>query len=218
MRLIKSLLAAILAAMMTATAGSGITHLFNKAEDTHILASIADALFVNTAYAQEHEDAKDDTLQDANQTFTTSLNTSTPSTVIDETNLPTPQNTPSQSPQQKDAGESVYVDILIDLVPVSGQDINYEKILGLTDDEIKILIEGKKMTIWDIAQRLGKARLLEDAYYSIYPARIIELLEQNTISQEMADLLIVQANKDVSRHRNTSIEIMMEKMLPTNEN
>lgn len=218
MRLIKSLFVAILATIMTATAGSALTHLFNEAEDADTLSTMINAIFANTAYAQEQEENKNDTPLDANHTFTTSLNTYTPSSsVIDDSNLPTPLNNSSQSPEQEGQSSSVYVDILSGLVPISGHDMNYEKVLGLSDEDIKILIEAKGKTIWDIAMNEGSTRLLEDAYYSVYPARIIELLEENIITQEMADLLIMQANEDISRHKNTSIEMMIEKMLTRNE-
>lgn len=214
MRLIKSLFVAILATIMTATAGSAITHFLNEAEDVHILSNLTTALFANTAYAEEQEDTKEDIPLDANHTFTTSLNTYTPSSsVIDETDLPTPHNNTSQSPEQEGEENGVLVDILLDLVPISGQDIDYEKVLGLSHEDIKILIEDKGKNIWDIALEQENTQLLEDAYYAVYPARIIELLEQGSITQEMADLLITQANEDVSRHENTSIEVMIENML-----
>lgn len=213
MRLIKSLFVAIIATIMTATAGSAITHLFNEAESANTLSTMVNALFANTAYAEEQE-TNSDTPLDANHTFTTSLNTYTPSSsVIDETDLPTPLNNSSQSPEQEDQGSSAYVDILLDLVPLSGQDVDYEKVLVLRDEDIKILIEGKGKTIWDIATDQEKINLLEDLYYAVYPARIIELLEQNIINQEIADLLIMQANQDISRHKNISIDLMIENML-----
>jgi len=216
MKLIKSLFVAILATIVTATAGSALTHLFDEAEDTHILSNITNAIFASTAHAEEQEDISGETLLDANHTFTTSLNTHTPSSsVIDETDLLTPLNNISQSPEQGEESTSVYVDILTGLVPISGQDMDYEKVLGLGYEDIKILIEGKGMTIWEIATDQGEAHLLEDAYYAIYPARIIEFLETEIITKEMADLLITQANEDISRHRNISVEEMIENMLNT---
>ena len=79
----------------------------------------------NTALAVGMQSTGDDTQPDANHTFTTSLNTHTPSTVIDEDNLSTPLIDSSQSPEQETEEVSVYEDILYGLVPISGQDIDY---------------------------------------------------------------------------------------------
>ena len=214
MRLIKSLFVAITAMIMTTIAGSAITHLFEETKDAQHISSALSSLTGNIAHAEETDYIEDDTQQDASHTFTTSLNTYTPSTVIDETDLPTPLNNTSQSPSQEEQqDESVYVDILADLVPISGEDINYEKVLGISEEEIKKIIEQDSVSIWTIAEEADETKLLEDVYYAIYPKRIIGMLNQGTITQDMADSLIEASIEDIKNHQNTSIEEMINNMI-----
>ena len=212
MRLIKSLFVALMVTIMTAIAGSTITHIFDEAKAAP--GSLAELIpfWENTAHAQETAIIEVDTQQNANHTITTSLNLNTPSMVIDERKFSSSLNILNQSPQQEEVATSVYEDILVDLVPVSGEDMNYEKILGLTDAQIKAKIENENMTIWDIAAQENETELLENAYYAIYPARIISYLTQKLIEQETADLLIEMAMADIASHQNISVELMIGNM------
>ena len=216
MRFIKSLFIAITAVIMTAIAGSTFTHILSEGEDTGILADSIARLLNNIVHAEETKQVlqpAQDTQEEANHTFTTSLNIHTPSTVIDEHDLPTPNTTnQSQSPSSEGA-DTEYVDVLEGLVPISGQDIAYDKILGLSLEEIKIKIVNKHMTIWQIAEEQDETDLLENAYYAVYPARIIELLNQEVISEDDADMLIQQSMLDIEYHQNVSIEEMIATMI-----
>ncbi|MEX1376480.1 MAG: hypothetical protein AB1Z23_03290 [Eubacteriales bacterium] len=216
MRLIKSLFIAIIAVIMTAIAGSTFTHILQGGEDAGLLADSVAGLLDNIVHAEETTQVlpdESDILEEANHTFTTSLNIHTPSLVIDTHDLPTPNttNNTSQSPSSEGLQEE-YADVLYGIVPVSGEDIAYDKILGLSLEEIKNKMENEHLTIWQIAQQQGETTLLEDAYYAVYPARIIEMLNQEIISEDMADMLIAQAITDIEYHENVSIEEMIENM------
>lgn len=202
--------------IVTTATGSALTHFFEEGADAKNLGDSIDFSIGNSVHAQETDRQKDDTQLDANHTFTTSLNTHTPSTVIDQNILPK-ENPTSQSPQEEEEStESDYIDILADLVPVSGDDIDYETILGISQEEIKRKIEILNLSIWDIAYESDETDLLEKAYYAVYPARIIGILESGIITQEMADVLIEKAMHDISNHRNISIELMIENLIHTN--
>ena len=124
--------------------------------------------------------------------------------------------TPSQSPEQEEnESKGVYKNILAGLVPIWGEDIDYETILGLSEADIKSIIECDNVGIWQIAKEQNEITLLENTYYTIYPTRIIKLLTDGAITQEMADALIERANNDIAAHKNTAIEAMIENMLTT---
>ena len=131
MRLIRSLFAALMVTIMTTIAGSVITHLFDETSQAQSYIASLVPFIGNTAHAAGMPSTEDDIQTDANHTFTTSLNTHTPSTVIDEDDLSTPTNNQSQSPEQEVTDDYVYEDILSALVPISSEYINYEKVLGL---------------------------------------------------------------------------------------
>ena len=212
MRLIKSLFTALMVTIVTTIAGSAITHIFDETQEVQSYIMSFLPFLGTTAHAMGLQGTEDDT-PDANHTFTTSLNTHTPSTVIDEENPATPVNDSSQSPKQEEQEQSVYENILLGLVPVSGEWVDYEKVLGLKDEQIKQMIENDGMTIWDIAAQQKETKLLEDTYYAAYPAIIIDLLDQGLIDQGTADTLISLSSADIAEHVNVSVEEMIENLI-----
>jgi len=196
---------------MTTVAGSALTHIFEETKQAQNSFSGIEQLLINKVNAEETSNIEDKQQQDTNHTFTTSLNTYTPSAVIGNI-LPTP----SQSPEQEEnESKGVYKNILAGLVPIWGEDIDYETILGLSEADIKSIIECDNVGIWQIAKEQNEITLLENTYYTIYPTRIIKLLTDGAITQEMADALIERANNDIAAHKNTAIEAMIENMLTT---
>jgi len=212
MRLIKSLFAAITVTIMTAAAVSTISHLINETDSVDEGIASLKHLMGITVHAAEVQGNEEDIQLSANHTSTTSLNTQTPSTVIDETYLPTPLNEMSQSPSEEENEESTYVDILEGLVPISGEDIDYETVLGISQEKIKAILKHSDKDIWAIAEDEGEVKLLENTYYAVYPARIISLVTDGTITQETADTLIASAMKAIAAHQNTSIELMIQEI------
>lgn len=164
----------------------------------------------NTANAQETIDIQLDSQRDTH-TFPPSLYTQQPSVVIDQTILPLLPETDCQSPPKEgqDALEE-NPDLLKGLVPIYGNDINYCEILGISEEEIMTRLLNEKITIWDIATDLEEANLLENVYSSIYPARIIAMVNECLITNEMADVLIDKAMHDIVNHKNIDIDDMIK--------